>query len=240
MLYQKVIIHCILHEEFYFEDTFRKPLKGPWLIIMCNTTACESLKFTFLWLTGSELRNWLLFYSLPVLKDVLPNPYLSHYSMLVAALSLLSSDRITLSDHDVAAEYLQQFYQKFHELYGKLIITSIQLLCNGPIFYSTVFKFHAPHNIIHSLIWALGLISTCTLWLSFNVLCLLIYVGERHVPMNVHLLCDYVKIWGPLWCYSCFTFETMDIWKLFHGTKDMTKQVMLSTEITYNIIIIGT
>ena len=25
---------------------------------------------------GSEMRNWLLFYSLPVLNGVLPNPYL--------------------------------------------------------------------------------------------------------------------------------------------------------------------
>ena len=56
-----------------------------------------------------------------MLKDVLPNPYLSHYSMLVAALSLLSSDIVTLSDIDAAAEYLRQFYQKFHDLYGKLI-----------------------------------------------------------------------------------------------------------------------
>jgi hypothetical protein len=76
----------------------------------------NNIFFTF---TGSELRNWLLFYSLPVLKDVLPNPYLSHYSMLVAALSLLSSDKVSLSDIDAAAEYLRQFYQRFHDLYGK-------------------------------------------------------------------------------------------------------------------------
>ena len=56
-----------------------------------------------------------------MLKDVLPNPYLSHYSLLVAALSLLSSDKVSLSDIDAATEYLQQFYQRFHDLYGKLL-----------------------------------------------------------------------------------------------------------------------
>ena len=58
-----------------------------------------------------------------------------------------------------------------------------------------------------------------------------VLVGERHVPINVHLLihiCDCVKMWGPLWCYSCYTFETMNghLKKLFHGTRDMTKQVI--------------
>lgn len=48
--------------------------------------------------------------------------------------------------------------------------------------------------------------------------------------MNLHLLehlVDCVINWGPLWSYTCFVFETMNchIKKLFHGTKDMTKQV---------------
>ena len=48
--------------------------------------------------------------------------------------------------------------------------------------------------------------------------------------MNVHLLshiADTVRNWGPLWAYSCFIYETMNghLKKMFHGTKDMTKQV---------------
>lgn len=103
-------------------------------------------------------------------------------------------------------------------------------LCNGPSFYSMVFKLCAPHNIMHSDIYIT--------FMSFSVLCFLIYVEERHVPMNVHLLihiCDCVKMWGPLWCYSCFTFETMNghLKKLFHGTRDMTKQVILAQKLYY-------
>ena len=58
-----------------------------------------------------------------MLKDVLPNPSVA---LLKAALALLSSDQVTLSDIDAAAEYLQQFYQKFHDLYGKLL--NVQLM----------------------------------------------------------------------------------------------------------------
>ena len=48
--------------------------------------------------------------------------------------------------------------------------------------------------------------------------------------MNVHILSHLigcVKNWGPLWCYSCFAFETRnsDIKRLFHGSRDMSKQV---------------
>ena len=65
------------------------------------------------------MRNWLLFYSLPVLNGVLPNPYLSHYSLLVAGLLLLTSDRITPDDIRNAELYLNEFYVKFPELYGQ-------------------------------------------------------------------------------------------------------------------------
>lgn len=49
--------------------------------------------------------------------------------------------------------------------------------------------------------------------------------------MNVHLfqhLPECVKWWGPLWVYSSFHFESMNgqLKSLFHGTRDMTKQVV--------------
>ena len=48
--------------------------------------------------------------------------------------------------------------------------------------------------------------------------------------MNVHLLNHLTKCvrnWGPLWAYSCFQFESANnhLKKLFHGSKDMSKQV---------------
>lgn len=55
--------------------------------------------------------------------------------------------------------------------------------------------------------------------------------GIKCTSMNVHLLKhvpDCVKLWGPTWAYSCFHFENANgyLKYLFHGTKDMTKQVI--------------
>ena len=57
------------------------------------------------------------------------------------------------------------------------------------------------------------------------------YVGPKHTTMNVHLLAHLsrcVKFWGPLWVYSCFSFEGLNqhLKKLFHGTKNMSEQVI--------------
>jgi hypothetical protein len=59
-----------------------------------------------------------------------------------------------------------------------------------------------------------------------------LYSAEK-CSMNVHILChltDCVKNWGPIWCYSCFAFETRngDIKRLFHGSRDMSKQMAFS------------
>ena len=48
--------------------------------------------------------------------------------------------------------------------------------------------------------------------------------------MNVHMvihITSCVRNWGPLWCYSCFQFESMnkELKKLFRGTRYMSKQV---------------
>ena len=56
-------------------------------------------------------------------------------------------------------------------------------------------------------------------------------IGEKRTTHNVHLishLVDCVRSWGPLWAYTCFVFETMNgqLKKLFHGTRDMSKQVI--------------
>ena len=68
---------------------------------------------------GSELQNWALHFSLPVLHEILPLVYFRHSSMVVAALHILSSDSISDDDFHIADTLLQGFYRKFPELYGK-------------------------------------------------------------------------------------------------------------------------
>ena len=42
---------------------------------------------------------------------------------------------------------------------------------------------------------------------------LLLFVGDKFATMNVHMLShliESVRCWGPLWLYSCFSFEGMN------------------------------
>ena len=61
------------------------------------------------------------------------------------------------------------------------------------------------------------------------------FYGERHMSANIHQLLhlsDVVKELGPLWVYSCFSFEDMNgqLVKLFHGTQH--PQIQISSAIS--------
>lgn len=54
--------------------------------------------------------------------------------------------------------------------------------------------------------------------------------------MNVHLLSHLatcVYNCGPVWCNSCFGFESRnaDLKRLFHGSRDMSRQVAMCMEV---------
>ena len=70
------------------------------------------------YIVGSQLREGLLFFSLPVLTGKLPRDYLKHFSLLIAALHILLAD--TISSVDLSnAEFLKDFYIKQPQLYGR-------------------------------------------------------------------------------------------------------------------------
>lgn len=76
---------------------------------------------------GTEFQAWLLWYSLPVLEGVLPNPYYNHYSKLVAGIALLLEDSLTLQEVERAQGLLDEFYKPIMDLCGKTTCTSGQL-----------------------------------------------------------------------------------------------------------------
>ena len=57
----------------------------------------------------SELRNWLLFYSLPLLLNVLPLLYLHHYDFLVCSIHILLQESLTSNQIMTAGLMLQDF-----------------------------------------------------------------------------------------------------------------------------------
>ena len=69
---------------------------------------------------GSELRSWLLFYSLPVLFNILPTPYYDHLVLLVSSIYTLTSDWITAQNLSAAETSLKKFNMQYMELYGVL------------------------------------------------------------------------------------------------------------------------
>ncbi|XP_052212666.1 uncharacterized protein LOC127831685 [Dreissena polymorpha] len=120
---------------------------------------------------ASELRSWLLFYSLPVLNGILPETYLKHFSLIVEAIYILLGEGITNEDIERADHLLNVFVKTVDALYD-----------------SSVLGLNI-HNLLH--------------------------------------LCDCVRKWGPLWAWSCFSFESFngEIKKTIHGTGSVCKQV---------------
>ena len=75
----------------------------------CIQHYCNSCLLLFTKHVASEFRSWLLYYSLPVLHGILPDPYFTHYLLLVAAMHLLLSDVIT----DVMLHKAQQYSLRY-------------------------------------------------------------------------------------------------------------------------------
>ena len=75
---------------------------------------------------GNQVMAWVLHCSLFVLESILPQMYLQHYSLLVAAMHLLSSDCISNENLSSADEMLQRFYE---ELDMVQCMVSVQNAC---------------------------------------------------------------------------------------------------------------
>ena len=68
---------------------------------------------------ASDYRAWILYYCLPVLRDILPPEYLQHLALLVCSLHFLLSDQITPDMCSRAEMMLNRFYSEYEHLYGK-------------------------------------------------------------------------------------------------------------------------
>lgn len=78
----------------------------------------RSLIHHFSHLKASELRTFLLFYSIPCLHGILPDLYFQHYILLVEAIYLLLQDSISPSQVKKANSLLKHFCLKLGDLYG--------------------------------------------------------------------------------------------------------------------------
>ena len=67
---------------------------------------------------ASELRNWLLYYSPPLLLTVLPPLYVHHFSLLVCATHILLQSNLSTLQIQAADDMLAVFYELLPELCG--------------------------------------------------------------------------------------------------------------------------
>lgn len=126
------------------------------------THSTRSLIDMSYWKT-SEYRLWLLFFSLPLIVNLLPPLYFHHFSLLVCAMHLLLSKEVMLTQCNAAEEMLGDFCALLPELYGECSCTlNAHSLIHiphfvrlwGPCWTQSAFSFES-HNgnlkrIIHS------------------------------------------------------------------------------------------
>ncbi|KAI7789722.1 hypothetical protein IRJ41_011699 [Triplophysa rosa] len=104
-----------------------------------------------------EWQNWLLYYSLPVLKGILPNKYLCHWALLVEGVSILLGSDIGQEDIDHAHQALELYVKSVQSLYGEDQMTynvhsilhltkSVENL--GPLWAQSAFMFESYNGYL--------------------------------------------------------------------------------------------
>ena len=67
--------------------------------------------------SASEYRAWMLYYSLPVLKGIMPDQLWWHYSLLVGAMNVMLGTELA-EELDEAWNMLDKFVYLFEHFYG--------------------------------------------------------------------------------------------------------------------------
>ena len=87
------------------------------------TRAPRSIQKHLKYWKASEIKYWLLYYSLPLLLGKLPSLFWHHYALLVCSLHFLLKSEISAEEVDAAEQMLSDFYELMPELWGKILHT---------------------------------------------------------------------------------------------------------------------
>ncbi len=183
----------------------------------------RSIKKHLRYWKASELRSWLLFYSLPLLLDFMPSLYLHHFSLLVSAMHILLMDCISTSQVNAAELMLEDFVTLLPELYGEKSCTmNAHLLCHltkyvrlwGPLWTHSAFGFesynghlkylfHSRSNILDQLVFNLDIQQTLQLLYprmadmeSYETLKFLETLGGKVLTRNMNKIAEHSYILG--------------------------------------------
>lgn len=110
---------------------------------------------------ATELREFLLVYSLPILRDYMQNIYFEHHILLVLGITILNSTSISEQMLVKAESTLTEYVKRFEILYGKNHMTSnIHLILHlsdtvkqfGPLFTTSCFSFENFNGILKNFV----------------------------------------------------------------------------------------
>lgn len=106
---------------------------------------------------ANEFRNWVLFFSLPCLKNILEKKYYEHFALLPQSLHILLSKDIARSEIASVQQKLSKFVEEFEKLYQTINMTyNVHLLSHlskcvencGPLWCYSNFSFENHNGIL--------------------------------------------------------------------------------------------
>ena len=172
------------HEEPCYIGKWARELEKRYTSIKppsCISRLPRSFVGNFGHLKASELRSFLLFYSLPCLYGLLPDSYFQHYLLLVEAIYILLKHSISMNELTKASKLLKHFCIRIEELYGGR------------------YETYNVHGLLHLVerVKDLGPLWThsCFCFEDFNGELRHLYHGTQHVEMQIVLsICVQQKI----------------------------------------------
>ena len=126
------------------------------------TRTPRSIENDLMYWKASEFRDFMLYYSLPVLYKILPDEYYMHYSDLVRAMYILLRKDITVAQLASAREYIYRFCSRFEQLYSgsntftlnfhQLVHLPDDVRNVGPMFVYSAFLFESKMGLLMRMI----------------------------------------------------------------------------------------
>lgn len=110
---------------------------------------------------ANELKAWLFYYSIPILRDIMPQNYFDHYCHFVIAIYALHMDSISSKTLKCASQLLIEFVNRFDVLYGvELMSCNLHQLLHisdtvrdfGPLWTASCFPYEDLNGKLKRLV----------------------------------------------------------------------------------------
>ena len=132
----------------------------------------HDLYSNLIFLAASECWSWILYYSIPVMHDILPATYMyiNHHAKLVTSMHICFSDRINHQQLQLVEQQLHEFYRDYQDLYdnklGHVLIFDMHCV---DLKYRRLHRYYEcslsePHSRVHSQVGSFMGILLLSIW----------------------------------------------------------------------------